>query len=58
VSAAGQGSINVNGADFDVNGPIAFEAITSQTHLEGELQIESTDGVVILATCFAPGVPA
>jgi hypothetical protein len=58
VSAAGQGSVNVNGTDFDVNGPIAFEAITSQTHLEAELQIEPTDGVVILATCFAPGVPA
>jgi Tol biopolymer transport system component len=54
----GQGSINVNGADFDVNGPIAFEAIAHDAHTEGTLEIEAGDGVTLLATCFAPGTPA
>jgi hypothetical protein len=58
LSAAGTGSVTVNGTGFEVDGPIAFEAIAHETHLEGELEIEPGEGVVILATCFAPGIPA
>ncbi len=58
ISAAGSGSVTVNGTVFKVDGPVAFEAIAHPVHTEGELEISSSDGVTILATCFAPGTPA
>jgi hypothetical protein len=58
VSAAGTGTVAVNGTDFPVNGPVAFEAIANESHTDGEVVIEAEDGVTILATCFAPGQPA
>lgn len=58
ISAAGSGTVTVNGEDFQVEGPIAFEAIANPAHTEGEVEIEATEGVTILSTCFAPGIPA
>jgi len=58
ISAAGSGLVKVNGKDFEIAGPIAFEAIAHDAHTEGTLEIETGDGVTLLATCFAPGTPA
>ena len=58
ISAAGNGTVTVNGKEFEVAGPIAFEAITNEVHTEGEVVITASEGVTLLATCFSPGVPA
>ncbi len=52
----GVGAIRVNGEVFDVLEPGAIEVIHHERHTQGELEFELTEGVVVHATCFTPGL--
>ncbi|MBE2320150.1 redoxin domain-containing protein [Solirubrobacter sp. CPCC 204708] len=54
----GVGAIRVNGEVFDIFEPGAIEVVHHERHTRGELQFEVTEGVVVHATCFTPGLVA
>lgn len=54
----GVGAIRVNGVEFEVREPGAIDVIAHERHTRGELTFELTEGVVVHATCFTPGLAA
>ena len=54
----GAGAIRVNGREFEVTEPGAIQVLSHARHTRGELRFEQTEGVVVHATCFTPGLAA
>jgi hypothetical protein len=54
----GVGAVRVNGVEHEVRVPGAIELLHHDHHTVGELELEVTEGVVVHATCFTPGLAA
>jgi len=54
----GMGAVRVNGVEHTVLEPGAIELIHHERHTAGELVFEVSEGVVVHATCFTPGLAA
>jgi hypothetical protein len=54
----GVGAIRVNGREFEVTEPGAIQLAEHERHTRGDLLFELTEGVIVHATCFTPGLVA
>lgn len=48
----------MNGNDVEIPVTGAYELISHERHTEGVLQLNVSDGLQVLATCFTPGLVA
>ncbi len=52
----GGGIATVNGDQVEIPGSGAYELISHDRHTEGVLDLDVSDGLVVLAVCFTPGL--
>jgi hypothetical protein len=53
---AGSGTATVNGTEFTIDHPGAYELIVHEHHAEGVLELTVSEDVCCLAVCFTPGL--
>jgi hypothetical protein len=56
VVVEGQGVVRANARELVVTEPGCFPVLEHPRHTAGELELEVSDGVIVHATCFTPGV--